>query len=224
VQGRRAGAGPAAGQLSEMSPRSNVIGVRRRIAIATLITLGGAAWAVMHWATHRAVAGDGIAVPHDAHDPHTAAAGTGYLSTSLSLCLALALVLAATAALQTRSRADRARSLWLFGAVPVLGLLVEVLASSPTTPAGIGAGLVELAPLVLVSLVVQVAVALVALRLAHGILELAEAVARAVIGVRGAATDDERLRFAVERSGHAPSPRLSYAGSQRAPPALQPAF
>jgi hypothetical protein len=208
-----------------MSPRSNVIGVRRRIAIAILIALGGVVWAATHWATHRAVAGDGFATPHDAHDPsHAAQAGTGYLSTSLTLCLALALVLAATAALGSRAGSSRGRSLWLFGVVPVLGILVEAFAASPLTPAGIGSGLVELAPLALVSLVVQVAVALVALRLAHGILHLVEAVARAVVVTASAAADDGRLLFAVEVSDRAPSSRLSYAGSQRAPPALQPAF
>jgi hypothetical protein len=208
-----------------MSPRSNVIGVRRRIAIAILVTLGGVAWSVAHWATHRAVAGEPLATPHDAHDPSpAAAAGTGYLSTSLTLCLALALVLAATASLKTRSGSGRGRSLWLFGVVPVLGILVEAVAAAPLTPAGIGSSLVELAPLALVSLVVQVAVALVALRLAHGILDLAEAVARAVVVTESAAADDAHLLLAVEHSDRAPASRLSYAGSQRAPPALQPAF
>jgi hypothetical protein len=208
-----------------MSPRSNVIGVRRRIAIAILVALGGIVWAAMHWATHRAVAGEHFAAPHDAHDPsHAAPAGTGYLSTSLTLCLALALVLAATAALETRSRSNRGRSLWLFGIVPVLGILVEAFASSPLTPAGIASGLVELAPLALVSLVVQVAVALVALRLAHGILHLAEAVARTAVGTASAALDDGLVLFAVVDSDRAPSSRLAYGGSQRAPPALQPAF
>jgi hypothetical protein len=208
-----------------MSPRSNVIGVRRRIAIAILVTLGGVAWSVAHWATHRAVAGEPLATPHDAHDPSpAAAAGTGYLSTSLTLCLALALVLAATASLKTRSGSGRGRSLWLFGVVPVLGILVEAVAAAPLTPAGIASSLVELAPLALVSLVVQVAVALVALRLAHGILDLAEAVARAVVGTESAAADDAHLLLAVEHSDRAPASRLSYAGSQRAPPALQPAF
>jgi hypothetical protein len=208
-----------------MSPRSNVIGVRRRIAIAILLALGGIAWAATHWATHRAVAGEAFAAPHDAHDPsHAAAAGTGYVSTSLTLCLALALVLAATAALETRSRSNRGRSLWLFGVVPVLGILVEAVAASPLTPAGIASGLVELAPLALVSLVVQVAVALVALRVAHGIFDLAEAVARAAVGTASAALDDGLLLLAVEHADRAPASRLSYAGSQRAPPALQPAF
>jgi hypothetical protein len=208
-----------------MSPRSNVIGVRRRLAIAILITLAGIAWAVVHWATHKAVDSEPFAQPHDSHDPsHVAPVGAGYLSTSLTLCLALALVLAATAALETRRRSNRGRSLVLFGVVPVLGLLVEALAASPRTPAGIASGLVELAPLALVSLVVQVAVALVALRLAHGILDLAEALARAVAWPQGAASDAGRLLLAVASSNRAPSSRRSYAGSQRAPPALQPAF
>jgi hypothetical protein len=190
-----------------------------------MVALGGVAWAVAHWATHRAVAAEPLTGPHSPHGPsHTESVGTGYLSTSLTLCLALALVLAAAATLETRRRATHCRSLWLFGVVPVLGLLVEAFAASPTTPAGIGAGLVELAPLALLSLVVQVAVALVALRLAHGILGLAEAVVRVLVGPRDSANDAGRQIFPRERLGRAPSPRLSYAGSQRAPPALQPAF
>jgi hypothetical protein len=208
-----------------MSARSNVIGVRRRIAIAILVTLGGVAWAVAHWATHKAVTAEPLAPPHDAHDPSQAApVGSGYLTTSLTLCLALALVLAATAALETRRRSSHGRSLWLFGIVPVLGLLVEAFAASPRTPEGVASGLVELAPLALVSLVVQVVVALVAFRLAHGILGLAEAVARAFVGTKRAARDDGRLIFSVAQSDRAPSARLSHAGSQRGPPALQPAF
>jgi hypothetical protein len=204
-----------------MNTRSNVIGVRRRFAIAILITLGGLAWAAAHWATHRAVAPE----PHDSHEPsHAAPIGTGYLTTSLTLCLALALVLAATATLRSQRRSNRGHSIWLFGVVPVLGLLVEAFAASPRTPGGIASGLVELAPLALVSLVVQVAVALVALRVAHRIFELAEAVVRAVVGPRAAADDGARRIFLLALSDRAPSSRLSYAGSQRAPPALQPAF
>jgi hypothetical protein len=207
-----------------MGTRSNVIGVRRRIAIAILITVGSLGWAVAHWATHKAVASDPLARPHESHEPsHAAPVGTGYLTTSLTLCLALALVLAAIAALQSR-RSNHRHSLWLFGVVPVLGLLVEAFAASPRTPGGIASGLVELAPLALVSLVVQVAVALVALRVAHGIFDLAEAVVRAVLGPQGAACDGARRIFVLARSDRAPASRLSYAGSQRAPPALQPAF
>ena len=207
-----------------MSPRSNVIGVRR-LAIAILVALGGIAWAAAHWATHKAVVAEPVGHPGGAHGPsHSDAVGAGYLSTSLTLCLALALVLTAAATLQSRRRASRGRSLWLFGVVPVFGLLVEAFAASPLTPAGIGSGLVELAPLALVTLVVQVAVALVALRVAHGILDFAEAVARALVGPQGAPSDSGRGSFRLERPDRAPSPRLSYAGSQRAPPAVQPAF
>jgi len=206
-----------------MSPRSNVIGVRR-LAIAILVALGGIAWAAAHWATHKAVAAEPVGHPGGAHGPsHSDAVGAGYLSTSLTLCLALALVLTAAAALQSR-RTSRGRSLWLFGVVPVFGLLVEAFAASPLTPAGIGSGVVELAPLALVTLVVQVAVALVALRVAHGILDFAEAVARALVGPQGAPSDSGSGSFRRERPDRAPSPRLSYAGSQRAPPAVQPAF
>ncbi len=208
-----------------MGPRSNVIGVRRRLAIAMLVALGGIAWAAAHWATHRAVAAEPIGHPRGPHGhSHTEAVGAGYLSTSLTLCLALALVLAAAAAVQSRRRTSRGRSLWLFGVVPVLGLLGEAFASSPLTPTGIGSGLVELAPLALVSLAVQVAVALVALRVAHGILDFAEAVARCLIGLEGTPSDSGRRIFPRGRPDRAPSTRLSYAGSQRAPPALQPAF
>ena len=208
-----------------MSTRSNVIGVRRRLAIAMMVALGGIAWAAAHWATHKAVVSDPVGHPHGRPSPsHTEAVGAGYLSTSLTLCLALALVLAAAAGLESRGRSSRGRSLWLFGVVPVLGLLVEVFVASPLTPAGIGSGLVELAPLALVSLVVQVAVALVALRIADGILGLAEAVVRVLFGPQGAAHDAGRNVFPRALSGRAPSTRLSYAGSQRAPPALLPAY
>jgi hypothetical protein len=196
----------------------------RRPALSVLLTLGGLLWAAAHWATHKAVAADSPTRVHHSHDPsHATAIGGGYLTTSLTLCLALALVLAAVAALETRC-VTRGRSLWLFGVVPVLGLLVEVLAAFPKTPAGIASGLAELAPLLLVSLIVQVSVALVAVRLAHGILDLGEAVARAFVGPRRA-TDDRQARYLhLERCDRAPASRLSYAGSQRAPPALQPAF
>jgi hypothetical protein len=190
-----------------------------------MVALGGIAWAAAHWATHKAVVAEPAGHPRGPHgSSHTEAVGAGYLSTSLTLCLALALVLTAAAALQSRRRASRSRSLWLFGVVPVLGLLVEAFAASPSTPAGICYGLVELAPLALVTLVVQVAVALVALRVAHGILDFAEAVARALVGPRTAPSDAGGGVFRLERPDRAPSPRLSYAGSQRAPPALQPAF
>ena len=208
-----------------MITRSNVIGVRRRLAIAIVLTLGGIAWAAVHWATHKAVGTAPLAHPHDPHGPsQTAPVATGYVSTSLTLCLALALVLAATATLETRRRASRGHALWLFGIVPVLGLLVEAFFASPTTPAGIGSGLVELAPLALVSLVVQVAVALVAVRFAQGILGFAEAFLRILVGPHDAPGDPARRSFPRERSDRTPSSRLSYAGSQRAPPVLQPAF
>jgi hypothetical protein len=194
----------------------------RRLAFPALVTAGGVAWAGAHWATHKAVAAEPLAHPHGPHGP--AHGGTGYLTTSLTLCLALALVLAATATLESRRRTNRGRSLWLFGVVPVLGLLVEAFAAFPRTPAGIGSGLVELAPLALVSLVVQVAVALVALRIAHGILGLAEAVSRALVAPQGAADDGSRRLLPRGISERSPSSRRSHTGSQRAPPALQPAF
>lgn len=190
-----------------------------------VLLLGGLAWAAAHWAAHR-LAGGGAPAPHgsELHASRTPEAlDLGYLSTSLALCLSLSLVLAAGAALDSRSRARHGRSLWLFGAVPVLGLLGEVLLAPGWTVAAAGSTLVALAPLALVVLAVQVMVALVALRVAHGIFGLAEHLARAAAAPLELLAPAGGDALPHSRSDRPPAGRLVLGGGQRAPPAPLPA-
>jgi len=190
-----------------------------------VILLGGLAWAAAHGVAHR-VTGGGASAPHgsELHGSRAPEAlDLGYLSTSLALCLSLALVLAAGAALDSRSRARHGRSLWLFGAVPVLGLLAELLLAPGGAVAGAGSTLVALAPLVLVVLTVQVTVALVALRVAHGIFGLAEHLARAAAAPLTLLAPAGGDALPGSRSDRVPADRLALGGGQRAPPAPLPA-
>lgn len=190
-----------------------------------LLLLGGLAWAAAHWLAHR-TAGGGFPAGHGGEPHGTDPSGgvdLGYLSTSIALCLSLSLLLAAGAVLDSRGRARHVRSLWLFGAVPVLGLFGEVLVASGWTIGGAGATLAALAPLALVVLAVQIAVAFVAMRIAHGILGLAAQLAQAVAGSRSPLTHAGREAFPPGRSDRTPACRLVLGGGQRAPPALLPA-
>ena len=201
--------------------------MRRQLRAPIVLLLGGLAWAAAHWVAHRVAVG-GAPAQHGAelHGSRTPEGlDLGYLSTSLALCLSLSLLLAARAALDSRSTSRPGRSLWLFAAVPVLGLLGEVLLAPGSTVAGGGSTLVALAPLALVVLAVQVLVALVALRVAHGIFGLAELLARAVVApsfrLHAQAGAEALPRI---RSDRAPAGRLVLGGGQRAPPSPRPAW
>lgn len=198
--------------------------MRRGVRLPVFLALGGIAWAGAHWLAHRSAGGGSPSAHAGAHgSPGLEAAELGYLTTSLTLCLSLSLVLAGIAVLDPRMRMRRARSLWLFGAVPVLGLFGELLAASGWTLAGAAGIALELAPLALVVAGVQLGVAVVALRVADGILGLAESVARAVVGPRPALASFGRGVFAPSPTGRAPALRLALGGGQRAPPASLPA-
>lgn len=199
--------------------------MRRQLRAPMILVLGGLAWAAAHWVVHRTT--EGVAARGHGSELHgaqpSAAPDLGYLSTSLALCLSLSLVLAAGASLDARGRTRLGRSLWLFGAVPVLGLLGEVVVDSGWTVAGAGSILAALTPLALVVLAVQGTVALVAMRVAHGILGLAEHVARAVGAPRSLFPHAGRQAFPPSRSARVPASRLAPGGGQRAPPAPLPA-
>jgi hypothetical protein len=199
--------------------------MRRQLRAPTVLVLGGLAWAAAHWVAHR-TAGGGAPAGHGS-EPHAAqppgALDLGYLTTSLALCLGLSLLLAAGAALDSHGRTRLGRSLWLFGAVPVLGLLGEVLVASGWTVEGAGSTLAALAPLTLVVLAVQVTVALVAMRVARGLFGLAEQLARAAGTPRSPLPHADRRAFPPSRSDRVPTCRLTLGGGQRAPPAPLPA-
>jgi hypothetical protein len=143
-----------------------------------------------------------------------------YLTTSLSLCLALALPLAAGAMLGRRWKGTSARSLWLFGLVPVLGFagheLAEPLLGGARGPSTASA----LAPIVLVGLAIQVPFALVAVGLARRVLWLAESLARAFVQPSRAQAPRAAERFPRPQASRAPRFRLDLARSQRGPPPL----
>jgi hypothetical protein len=140
-----------------------------------------------------------------------------YLPTSVALCFALALPLAAGALLGNRWRSTSARSLWLFGLVPVLGFVghtaMEPLGAAP-------GGVSELAPVVLVGLLVQIPFGLAAVGLARHVLWLAESLARVLVGPAGAQLPQSFPPYPPPRGRRAPAFRLDLAHGQRGPPLL----
>jgi hypothetical protein len=186
--------------------------MRRLLSVPVLLAVGGLAWAGVHVLAHRLTEAG-----HAAHGHGTSEAG--YLSTSLTLCLSLALVLAAAAGIYPAWRGASARSLWLFGAVPLLGLFGGAALDSGGTLAGLGANAAALLPVALLVLAVQLAVALTAVRLARRFLDLVEGAAQTLAGPRVAPARAGTASFPALDSVCAPSGRLAPSGGPRAPPA-----
>lgn len=191
----------------------------RRSVVPLALAVAGLGWAAVHSLAHRAVMPGGAGA-----DAAGVNAYLSYLPTSLALCFALALPLAAGAALGRRGRRTSARSLWLFGAVPVLGFaghaLAEPLLMGGSSLPQLGASAWALMPVLLVGLLVQIPFALGALGLARGTLRFAETLARSLaragrISYRHAA--GHRAPLVRDR---APAFDLDCARAQRAPPAL----
>jgi hypothetical protein len=192
------------------------LGVRRRLCGVLLLALGGTAWAGVHAVAHRAA---DLGMPAHAGHGHGTAVQPGYLSTSLSLCLSLALVLAAASSVYPRWRGGSVRSLWLFGAVPVLGLLAGAVVDSGGLHGGLAGNLVELLPVIALVVAVQSAVALTAVGVARGLLDAVEGTVRALLGAASTvcrATPGLGVSFEAER---APVAIVVSAGRPRAPPA-----
>jgi hypothetical protein len=179
-----------------------------------LLVLGGTAWAGVHLAAHRVASTAGPS----GHGHEGATSHSAYLTTSLSLCLSLALVLAATSSVYPRWKGRSGSSLWLFGAVPLLGLLSGALLDSGGTLAGAGANVVELLPFAFLVLVIQVAVAFTAVKAARGLLDVVEATVRALVGPPPARRSAGRQSFALARVERIPAARIVVGGSPRAPP------
>ena len=155
---------------------------------------------------------------HAGHGHHTEPGATGYLSTSLTLCLSLALVLAATSSVYPRWRGVSGRTLWLFAAVPVLGLLAGAVVDAGGSLAGLQENLKELLPVAAVVLLVQVAVAVSAVRVARGLLDVVAAALHALAVPRaGGPIADLRSLFAADltfvRTSH-----TALAAAPRGPP------
>jgi hypothetical protein len=188
--------------------------MRRPFTVPALLLVGGLVWAGVHMLAHRLTEAGSA---HAGHGHGTSQAA--YLSTSLTLCLSLALVLAAASSLYPAWRGASARSLWLFGAVPLLGLFGGAALDSGGTLGGLGANVAALLPVALLVLAVQLAVALTAVRVARGLLDLVEGAARALAEPRVAATPTRTASFPRLGSVCAPSGRLAPSGGPRAPPA-----
>jgi hypothetical protein len=193
--------------------------MRRPFTVPALLAVGGLAWAGVHLFAHR-LGESGSSHAGHAHGAEQAA----YVSTSLSLCLSLAIVLAAATSIYPTWRGTSARSLWLFGAVPLLGLFGGAVFDSDGTLAGLGTNVAGLLPVALLVLVVQVAVALTAVRIARGLLDLVEGAARAVAGPRAALSPACSNSFPLIDPDRAPAGRLVLSGRPRAPPVSPSAF
>ena len=191
----------------------------RRMTVPVLLAVGGLAWAGVHLVAHR------LAVGESAHTGHGHATETAaYMSTSLSLCLSLAIVLAGATSLYPAWRGASVRSLWLFGAVPVLGLLGGAALDSGGSLAGLGANVFALLPVAVLVLAVQVAVALTAVTVARGLLDLVADAALASAGPRAAVSPARSDTFPLLDSKRAPAGRLVLSGGPRAPPVSRSAF
>lgn len=199
--------------MSQVMPRGIVLPMRRPFTVPMLLAVGGLAWAGVHLAAHRLGGAPG---GHTGHGHEAAQAA--YLSTSLSLCLSLAIVMAAAASVYPAWRGTSGRSLWLFGAVPLLGLFGGTLLDSGGTLTGLGADATELLPVALLVLTVQVAVALSAVRVARGLLDLVEGAARLLAGPQTAAAPVGAHSFSLIDPDRVPGGRLVLSGGARAPP------
>ena len=181
--------------------------MRRRRVVVPVLALSGLGWAAAHAVAHRS------AMPAQGAPAGSLQDYLGYLTTSTALCLALALPLAAGAAAGHRWRGASLRSLWLFGLVPLLGFAGHSVADA-------GPGRAEVAPVLLIGLLIQISFALSAVALARRVLSLVEGLAHAFAApaLRHAprpSTTVRRLRTAL-----APVFTLGFVHTGRGPPLL----
>jgi len=183
--------------------------------VPVVLALSGLGWAAAH------AFAQGVGMPETGMTGSSGMQGyLSYLPTSLALCLALALPLAAGAAVGKRWTGTSGRMLWLFGVVPVLGFAGHTLGEPLILGSGTAASLTELAPIVLVGLLIQIPFALVALGLARRILWLAASLARALARPERCFLGPERGSYLPPRADREPAFRLDLGRSPRAPPLL----
>ena len=139
-----------------------------------LLALSGLGWAAAHAVAHRSVMPEQDASAPGVQDY------LGYLTTSTALCLALALPLAAGAAAGSRWRGASLRSLWLFGLVPLLGFGGHAVAEPARAGTATAPALAEVAPVLLIGLLIQISFALCAVALARRVIAVAESLAHAL--------------------------------------------
>ena len=193
----------------------------RPLGVPSLLVLGGIAWAGVHLVAHRATE---LAGPSGGHAHVHGAGQAAYLPTSLSLCLSLALVLAAATSVYPRWRTTSASSLWLFTAVPLLGLFAGAVVDSGGSLSGLETHVVELLPVAGLVLVVQIGVAVAAVRVARGLLDIVAGTVHALVGPRPPRPAPIHGSSVLADADRVPAARLALGGSPRAPPGFSPAF
>ena len=187
----------------------------RRVALPLLLSVFGLLWAAAHALVHDAVS-PGVQA-HGAGHAGTLETYAGYLPTSLVLCLVLATAIAAGVTLGKRWTGVSGRALWLFGLVPVLGFVAAALLPTHGSPSG--AALVELVPVVVIGLLVQLPFAVTAVGLGSTILLLAERLAWALSASVGASPATGLACTVAVGSDRIPTPVLAGVDRSRAPPA-----
>ena len=189
----------------------------RRVALPLLLSVFGLLWAAAHALVHDVVSPGAQA--HGGDHAGTLATYAGYLPTSLALCLVLATTIAAGVAFGKRWTPVSGPTLWLFGLVPVLGFLADSLVGLPTHGSFSGAALVELVPVVVIGLLVQIPFAITAVGLGGTILALAERLAWTLDASRSVGRAVGPATAVVVGSDRVPASVLAGIERSRAPPA-----
>jgi hypothetical protein len=187
----------------------------RRAALPLLLGAFGLLWAAAHALMHDLVAPSAGA--HGAGHAGTLEAYAGYLPTSLALCLVLATAIATGLAVGKRWTGVSGPALWLFGLVPVLGFVADSLAGPPH--GSITGAAIELLPVVVIGLLLQLPFALGAVGLGSTILLLAERLARAFGASVAASRAPGPAATVALGYDRIPTPVLAGVDRSRAPPA-----
>lgn len=191
--------------------------LRRRAALPLLLGVFGLLWAATHALVHDFVAP--AAGQHGGGHAATLETYAGYLPTSFALCLVLAVTVAAGMAFGRRWTGVSGPALWLFGVVPVLGFAADSLVGLATHGSLSGAATVELVPVVVIGLLVQLPLAVTAVGLGGTVLLLAERLARAFSASAGSSRATGLAGTVAVGTGRIPAPVLAGAAHSRAPPA-----